>query len=189
MKAYQVGSFVRLNSAFQEAAQVFARMDKVIFGYLVEASKRFDHEEFDLQSMAQRQGYSAVFDWSENLELGAEIMSSLCTIGFEYPEAYLKEPSSVIYWAEAEVIFSQGMDRARYAPTTELATFEEQLVDDLSTNSNRHSMLIASLLPELVELNQFDSDMQGVLRRKWIVIDSILDRWFKEKRTSRIPRW
>ena len=164
-------------------------MDKIIFGYLVEASKRLDHKEFGLQSMAQYQCCSTVSDWRENLEAGAELMSSLSTNGFKHPEAYLKEISSGVYWAEAEAIFSQCMDRTRHAPKTELATFEEQLVDDLSVHGNRHSMLIASLLPELVELNQFDSDMQGVLRRKWIVIDSILDRWFKDPRPSRVPRW
>ncbi|KAK0516359.1 hypothetical protein JMJ35_000962 [Cladonia borealis] len=189
------------NSILQEVAQAFARMDKAICEYLAKACRTneacreagacdaLDQENFNLQTLAESHGCSNTSDWLYKIESEVKASRSRCIKGFEDPEAYLTEFSTGMFWAEAEAVFSQTMARARSSNPQGNTMSEEQLVESLSTYSNKYCVLIANLLPELVELNRFDSDMQGVLRRKWIVIDSILDRWFKEKRTSRIPRW
>ena len=165
-------------------------MDRAISGYLVEASRRLDHEDFKLQSLAQFHGSLTVPEWAELVESRVITVNSARTLILEYPEAYLKSTSNAIFWEDAEIIFHQSMNRARYDPLSGPVTVGRVLVFDLSAHINRSGVLITDLLPKLIELELFDLQMQAVLRRKWIMIDLILDRWFAGDRTScEVPRW
>ena len=118
-------------------------------------------------------------------------MNSACVDIMEYPETHLRSISNTIYLAEAEVIFNQSMNRARYDSNSGPVQVGKLLIYGLSAHISRHALLITDLLPELVKLELFDLQMQAVLRRKWIMIESIVDSWFGEKRTLEclIPRW
>lgn len=170
---------------------MFARIDNVLYGYLAQAFKKFDHEEFDLQTMAQSRGRSTVSDWAEDIEVMIKRMKSRCIIGFEDPEAYLKGTSSGIFWADVEVIFNQSMNRSRYGPESGPVAMAGDLIYTLLHSINRYSVLVTDLLPELVEREQFDLQMKAALRRKWAILDSILDCWFQGDRENgcTVPHW
>ena len=164
-------------------------MDKVIFGYLAEACKRFEFENFDLRTLAELYGYPSVSDWIEIIESRRRIANEMCIYRLETPETYLQEPSNAIYWAQAEAIFSQSMPESRSSIEPQL---NKSLVNELSIYAgNRNAVLLHDLLPELVELKQFDMQMQAVLRSKWIVIDAIMDRVYATERGNicAVPSW
>ncbi len=163
-------------------------MDKAICWYLVEACRKLDQEEFNLQALAQSHGCGHVSVWADKIELEATILKSRCINGFKNPEAYLKEQTLIgMFWAEAEVIFIQSMNQARYSPDS----VPVRIGGDLLHEFKNHAVLIADLLPELVELNQFDLQMQAVLRRRWASIDSIINGWYRDDRKDRsaVPHW
>ena len=162
-----------------------------MYVYLAEACKKFDHEKFDLQTLADSHGYPTVSNWLENLEFRVRKMNGVCIHGYKNPEPYLSDPYSTntSYWAEVEAIFGQSTDETRSA--TKPPEPNENLIIHLGARCNRHSVLIADLLPELVELKQFNLQMQSVLRRKWAIIDGILDCFYGNERKNRceVPRW
>ena len=166
-------------------------MDRAICGYLVEASRKLDHEDFKLQSLAESYGLSTVSEWTELIESKVIDMNRVRPNLFGNPETYLKSTSNAICWADAEVLFNQSMDRTRYDSKSVPVNVGKGLIHSLSLQSNRYTVLIADLLPELVESKLFDQQMQAVLRGKWIIIDSIIDNWYSDRRTleSSVPRW
>ena len=166
-------------------------MDKAVCGYLADAYRKLDHEEFSLTTLAASHGGMNVSGWVSTIERQARLLKSLCINGFENPEAYLTNPSTSIFWAEAEVVFNQSMNQERYGPESGPVSIARPFLFDLEFQSKRDSVLIADLLPELVELNQFDLQMQAVLRRKWISIDSLMDHYFPDGREDRcpVPAW
>ena len=164
-------------------------MDKVIFGYLAKACERLEVENFDLGTLAEMYGYPTVSDWIESIESRRRIANEMCIYRLETPETYLQEPSNAIYWAQAEAIFSQSMPESHSLIESEL---NKNLVNELSVYAgNRNSVLLHDLLPELVELKQFDMQMQAVLRSKWIVIDAMMDRVYTTERGNicAVPSW
>ena len=166
-----------------------------MYGYLAEACKKFGHEKFDLQTLADSHGYPTVSNWLENLEFRVRRMNGVCIHGFKDPETYLKEAylsdpySNTSYWAEVEAIFGQSTDETRSAATPPEPN--TNLIIHLGAHCNRHSVLITDLLPELVKLKQFDLQMQSVLRSKWAIIDDIMERFYGNERKGRceVPRW
>ena len=166
-------------------------MEKAICGYLAEACRKLDQAEFNLQTLALLHDCSTVSNWADEIDSKVEVLKSLCITGFNNPEAYLKTPSAIEVWAEAEVVFNQSMNQARYGPQSGPVSIGSDLLHELSSYSNTRSVLIADLLPELVELNQFDSQMQAVLRKRWTSIDSIMDGWYRQDRKDRcaVPHW
>ena len=160
-------------------------------GYLAEAGRKLDPGEFNLQTLAQFHEYSNVSHWAGKIEFEREGFKSICVNGFEYPGSYLKAYETSKFWAEAEVVFNQSMNQARYGPQSGPVSIGSDFLHELCSYCNRHSVLIADLLPELVELNQFDSQMQAVLRRRWTSIDSIMDGWYRQDRKDRceVPHW
>ena len=166
-------------------------MDSAICVYLVEASRRLDHENFKLKSLAQSHGLSTVSEWAETIEEKREFNRVACLYGLENPEVYLRDCVSLDIWGEAEAIYSQSREKHYNDHRSESYIIAKRLVKLLSAYSNRHVALIADLLPRLVELNQFDLHMQAILRRRWTYIDSILEGWFGKYRTVRcdVPRW
>ena len=106
-------------------------------------------------------------------------------------ETYFEEAKNYIYWPQAEAIFSQMMDERSVTVQTKPRIIGKNLVECLNACCSRHCVLVADLLPELVELKQFDLRMQAVLRRKWTIIDTIIDRWYQGGEESRIevPYW
>ena len=190
-KSNSVTVDTQANSTLQQAAQAFLRMDRVICLYLAEACRKFDHEDFKLQSLAQFHGFPTVSEWAEFIESRVMTINSACTHKHESPETYLKSTPNAICWAEAEIVFDQSMDRTRYDPNSGPVTTGQQLIYYLSAHSSRSSALIADLLPELFELKLFDLQMQAVLRGKWIILDSIMDSWHRQERIDHcdVPRW
>ena len=166
-------------------------MDQCLHRYLAEACKKLDHEEFDLQTLGKSNGCPTVSDWAGWLKLGVKNLNWLCISGFSDAEAYLKHTQVCTIWAEADVVFSQSMDRSRYDLGSGPVVIAENLVSRMTDYSNRHSVLITDLLPESVELKEFDLQMQAVLRRKWAILDSMLESWYLEGRESNctVPRW
>ena len=166
-------------------------MDKAVFRYLAEACKRLDHEEFGLQTLAHFHGFSTVSDWAEMIKSWGKKMDSACLEGFERPEEYLKDNYGCVLWAEADTVFNQSMDRNRYGPQSESVVVADALVKDLASYSGENSVLIADLLPELVELKKFDPQMKAVLRKKWSSLDAIMAGWFRGDRNDRcgVPHW
>ena len=181
-----------IHSTLQEVAKVFARMDKAVYRFLATVCRSLDHEKFHLQTMARTHGVSTVSDWAELIELRVTTMISASTHGFEYPDTYLRNTSHAIYWAEAEVVFNQHTNETRFSEREpNERNYSKDLLYDLNAYGDKNSILITDLLPKLVELELFDLQMQAVLRRKWIIIDSIVDCYFQEKRTFQcpVPRW
>ena len=166
-----------------------------MYGYLTEACKKLDYEKFDLGTLAHSHGYPTVSNWLEKLESIVKTINSVCIHGFENPETYLNEAflsdpySNATCWAEVETIFGQSVNESRSA--TIAPKPDENLIIHLGAHCNRHSVLIADLLPELVELKQFNLQMQSVLRRKWAIIDGIMDCFYGNDRKDRceVPRW
>ena len=179
------------NSTLQEAAKAFARMDKALCGYLAEACRKLDQAEFNLQTLAQSHECSFVSDWAGKLESDLEVFKLICVNGVENPGLYLKRNVTGKFWAEAEVIFNQSMNRARYGPDSGPVSVGSGFLYELCSYCHRDSVLIADLLPELVELNQFDSQMQAMLRRRWTTVDSVMDGWYRQDSKDRraIPQW
>ena len=167
-------------------------MDQCLHRYLAEACKKLDHEEFDLQTLGKSNGCPTVSDWAEWIEFRGKSLNSLCISGFnDVAEAYLKDTQGCTIWAEADVVFSQSMNRDRYDPQSGPVVIAQNLVQRLSDYSNRHSVLITDLLPQLVKLKEFDLQMQAVLRRRWTVLDSMLESWYQRDREDgcTVPRW
>ena len=162
-------------------------MDKAICWYLVEAYRKLDREEFNFRALAQSHGCATESVWADKIELEATHLKLRCINGFENPEACLKNPSFGMFWAEAEVIFNQSMNQARYSPDS----VPVRIGADLLHEFKNHAVLIADLLPELVELNQFDLQMQAVLRRRWASIDLVINGWYRDERKDRsaVPHW
>ena len=160
-----------------------------MFRYLTEACNKFDHEDHGLRTLAELYGYPTVSDWNESLESRGRIVNEMWIYKLLTPEAYLKEPTNAIYWAQAESIFSQSMPESHFAIYK--SEMDKSLVNDLCVYGNRNSVLLHALLPELVELKQFDLQMQAVLRSKWIVVDAIMDRVYTTERKTRcaVPPW
>lgn len=178
-------------STLQEAAQAFLRMDRVICVYLARAFRKSEHEDFKLQSLAQSLKFSFVSEWSESIESRVIAMDSGRTHILDSARKYLRSTVTVDCWAVAEVLFNQRMDRSRYDPGSGPRNVNSGLIKNLVLYSHRNTVLIEDLLPELVELKLFDLQMQAVLRGKWIILDSIMDSWFQEKRKYEcpVPRW
>ena len=175
-----------------DTAQAVARIEKAMWVYLARVFRKFDPEEFKLQAVAQSNALSTVSGWGEWIEEMVDTVNRVCVYGPKDPDAYLRELESRDAWGEAEAIFSLSMEKARYNdPRSEPDIVATELVDSLCSHNHRHSVLIADLLPRLVELKQFDLQMHAALRRRWTYIDLILDRWFQEERTVRcgVPRW
>ena len=181
------------NLALTEVAQAFVRMEKPISAYLAEACKTLDHEEFQLQIIAQSHELSTISEFVEITEDKGRVINAACFYGARDPEAYLKNTvGSEESWAEVEAIFRQSIDKARSSdPPSEPNPMERNMVDNLCAYSLRYCVLITDLLLELVELKLFDLQMHAVLRRRWTYVDLILDKWFQEERTVKcgVPRW
>ena len=166
-------------------------MDKALCGYLAEACRKLDQAEFNLQTLAQSHECSTVSDWAGAIESDLVVFKLICVNGVKNPGLYLKRNVSGKFWPEAEVVFNQSMNQARYGPQSGPVSIGSDFLHELCSYCNRHTVLIADLLPELVELNQFDSQMQAVLRRRWTSIDSIMDGWYRQDRKDRcaVPHW
>ena len=65
------------------------------------------------------------------------------------------------------------------------------LITDFITDLENYGRNIPDLLAESVEHRQFDVDMAAVFRRKWIILDSILDYYHQITGTERRipPNW
>ena len=169
-------------------------MDKAAYRYLAEACREYDHEAFDLLTWAGYHKCSTVSDWAELLDSRVRVMNGVCGRDWEDPrnsKIYLQDTSSLNVWAEAEVIFNQSVGLARSDLQSAPSTLGQDLVRDLQIYSTRDSVLIAELLPELVELKKFDPGMKAVMRKKWTSIDSIMDVCFGKDRKDRcaVPSW
>lgn len=158
--------------------------------YLAEACRKLDHEEFKLHAVARSHGLSTVSDWAETIEETEKSINAVCFYGPKNPEAYLRNFVNFNKWSEAEAIFIQSMGYSDDHPS-EPYIIAKQFVFGLCAYGSRHQVLVADLLPRLVELNQIDLQLQVVLRRRWTYIDLILDRWFGESRKARcdVPDW
>ena len=158
--------------------------------YLAEACRKLDHEEFKLHAMAQTYDMPTVSMMANRIEEKLKPINAICLHGPKDHEAYLRNFKSVEEWEDAAAIFSQSM---RYIERRDSEPYVTamQFVDSLCASSSRHLVLIAELLPRLVELNQIDLQLQFVLRRRWTYIDIILDRWFTTERKERcdVPDW
>ena len=166
-------------------------MDKAICGYLVEACRKLNQEEFNLQSLALVYGCLTVSDWADKIERAETKFKVACIEGFENTKAYFSSKSNGEFWAAAEVVFNQSMNQARYGPQSGPVSTAADLLHELSIYSNKRSVLLADLLPKLIELDQFDLQMQAVFRRRWTSIDSIMDGWYRADRKDRcaVPHW
>ena len=184
-----LGRVDELDSTLVETAQAFARIEKAMWGYLAEACRKLDHEEFKLHAVARSHGLSTVSDLAEFIEETIESISSVCFYGPKNPEAYLRNFETLIVWGEAEAIFTQSM--AYEDDHSEPHIIGKQFVRSLNANSNRHHVLITDLLPRLVELNQIDYQFQVFIRKRWAYIDMIMERWYRDLRKDRckVPDW
>ena len=155
--------------------------------YIVQACKQLDHANFDFEALAASAQYSSVADWINSMEKYIEFCNSTCMQGLTNDEVYLRDYSSGILWVGAGQIYRQCLDKAHISPDSKPGKLGRSLMRNLESSAPT----IIGLLNEMVERRQLDVQMQRVFRRKWIILDWVLDDWYGSTRKTRctVPSW
>ena len=109
--------------------------------------------------------------------------------GFARPKEHLKEMLATAGWAFADILCRRSLILSRGQPDLRSRTMT--LITDFIIDLENYGRNIPDLLAESVEHRQFDVDMAAVFRRKWTLLDSILDYYHQTTGTERRgpPNW
>ncbi|KAL2058591.1 hypothetical protein ABVK25_001319 [Lepraria finkii] len=177
-------------SSIDDLSFAFASLDRTIYSFLVSAIHELEFDELELEGLPPSVGgVKDVPEWIKFLKDNRNLYSHASGTGFTRPKEHLREMLATADWAFADILCRRSLILSRGQPDLRSRTMT--LITDFIIDLENYGRNIPDLLAESVEHRQFDVGMAAVFRRKWIILDSILDYYHQTTGTERRgpPNW
>lgn len=157
---------------------------------MVSAICELKSDELDLEGLKPPvAALKDVPEWIKFLKDKRNLYSHASGTGCVPPKKHLRDMMTTADWAFADILCRRSLILSRGQP--ELRSRTMTLITDFVTDLENYGRNIPDLLAESVKHSHFDVDMAAVFRRKWILLDSILDYFHQTTGMERcgLPNW